>query len=35
VVQTTPLYAAEAVGQGDITRRAADAAKQLLLGWLP
>lgn len=34
LVQTAPLYAAETVDQGDLTRRAADALKQLALGWL-
>ena len=34
-VQTTPLYAEESVEQGDLIRRSTDAAKQLLLGWLP
>ena len=34
-VQSTPLYAAETIEQGDIVRRSTDAAKQLLLGWLP
>jgi D-alanyl-D-alanine carboxypeptidase (penicillin-binding protein 5/6) len=34
-VQQSPLYAEETVEQGDIFRRSADAAKQLLLGWLP
>jgi serine-type D-Ala-D-Ala carboxypeptidase (penicillin-binding protein 5/6) len=34
-VQTSPLYAQETVEQGDLMRRSADAAKQLLLGWLP
>jgi len=34
-VQTTPLYAEETIEQGDILRRSIDAAKQLLLGWLP
>ncbi len=33
--QETPLYAAETVEQGGITRRATDAAKELLLGWIP
>jgi D-alanyl-D-alanine carboxypeptidase (penicillin-binding protein 5/6) len=35
VVQVTPLYAAEAVGEGDIVRKALDALKELTLGWLP
>ena len=35
VVQEAPLYAAESVEQGDLVRRATDAAKHLLLGWLP
>jgi D-alanyl-D-alanine carboxypeptidase (penicillin-binding protein 5/6) len=34
VVQVTPLYAAEAVAEGDIVRKAADALKELALGWL-
>lgn len=34
-VQQAPLYAAETIAQGDLLRRSADAAKQLLLGWLP
>jgi D-alanyl-D-alanine carboxypeptidase (penicillin-binding protein 5/6) len=34
VVQTTPLYAAEAVAEGDIVRRSMDALKELALGWL-
>ncbi len=34
VVQTTPLFAAETVEQGDLVHRATDALKQLLLGWL-
>jgi len=34
-VQTSALYAQETVEQGDLIRRSADAAKQLLLGWLP
>lgn len=34
VVQVTPLYAAEAVVEGDIVRKAADALKELALGWL-
>jgi D-alanyl-D-alanine carboxypeptidase (penicillin-binding protein 5/6) len=35
LVQQTPLYAAENVGEGDLIRKSTDAAKQLLLGWLP
>jgi len=35
LVQQTPLYADASVEGGDIFRQAADAAKQLLLGWLP
>jgi D-alanyl-D-alanine carboxypeptidase (penicillin-binding protein 5/6) len=35
VVQVTPLYAAEAVEEGDIVRKALDAIKELTLGWLP
>jgi D-alanyl-D-alanine carboxypeptidase (penicillin-binding protein 5/6) len=35
LVQQTPLYAAETVEEGDLVRRSTDAAKQLLLGWLP
>jgi len=34
-VQQVPLYAAERVEQGDLVRRSTDAARQLLLGWLP
>jgi D-alanyl-D-alanine carboxypeptidase (penicillin-binding protein 5/6) len=34
VVQVTPLYAAETVGEGDIVRKAVDALKELALGWL-
>jgi D-alanyl-D-alanine carboxypeptidase (penicillin-binding protein 5/6) len=34
VVQITPLYAASDVEEGDIVRKASDAVKQLLLGWL-
>ncbi|HVY52880.1 MAG TPA: D-alanyl-D-alanine carboxypeptidase family protein [Devosia sp.] len=34
-VQSAPLYAEEAVEPGNLIRRSADAAKQLLLGWLP
>jgi D-alanyl-D-alanine carboxypeptidase (penicillin-binding protein 5/6) len=33
LIQVAPLYAAESIGQGDITRRAADALKQLAFGW--
>ncbi len=35
MVQQTSLYAAETVEEGDFIRRSTDAAKQLLLGWLP
>ena len=35
LVQQTALYAAQSVEQGDLVRRATDAAKHLLLGWLP
>lgn len=34
VVQVTPLYAAEAVEEGDLVRKAMDALKELALGWL-
>ncbi|MEO9296391.1 D-alanyl-D-alanine carboxypeptidase family protein [Devosia alba] len=34
LVQVAPLYAAETVGEGGITRKAADALRQLALGWL-
>jgi D-alanyl-D-alanine carboxypeptidase (penicillin-binding protein 5/6) len=34
LVQVTPLYAAEAVGEGNIVRKATDALKELALGWL-
>lgn len=35
LTQETPLYAAETVEQGGITRRSVDALKELLLGWIP
>jgi D-alanyl-D-alanine carboxypeptidase (penicillin-binding protein 5/6) len=35
LVQQTPLYADADVAGGDIFRQAGDAAKQVLLGWLP
>jgi serine-type D-Ala-D-Ala carboxypeptidase (penicillin-binding protein 5/6) len=35
LVEQEPLYAAQSVEQGDLMRRATDAAKHLLLGWLP
>jgi D-alanyl-D-alanine carboxypeptidase (penicillin-binding protein 5/6) len=35
VVQVTPLYAAEDVGEGDLVSKALDALKELTLGWLP
>jgi len=35
VVQQTPLYAAEDIGEGDLVRKSTDALKHLLLGWLP
>lgn len=34
LVQVTPLYAGEDVGEGDIFRKATDAFKELALGWL-
>ncbi|MDB5612350.1 MAG: D-alanyl-D-alanine carboxypeptidase [Devosia sp.] len=34
LVQVAPLYAAETVEEGDITRKATDALKQLALGWM-
>lgn len=34
VIQVTPLFAANDVAEGDIVRKASDAVKQLLLGWL-
>ncbi|WDR01144.1 hypothetical protein PSC71_14855 [Devosia sp. J2-20] len=34
LVQVAPLYAAETVLEGGITRKAADALRQLALGWL-
>jgi D-alanyl-D-alanine carboxypeptidase (penicillin-binding protein 5/6) len=34
LVQTTPLYAAETVQQGDIMRQSMDALKHLALGWM-
>ncbi|WP_417582100.1 D-alanyl-D-alanine carboxypeptidase family protein [Pelagibacterium sp.] len=33
IIQTAPLYAAEAVGQGDVVRRATDAIWELAFGW--
>ncbi|MGI9402470.1 MAG: D-alanyl-D-alanine carboxypeptidase family protein [Rhizobiaceae bacterium] len=33
--QETPLYAAETIEQGGITRRSIDALKELLFGWIP
>ncbi|MEQ8165804.1 MAG: D-alanyl-D-alanine carboxypeptidase, partial [Alphaproteobacteria bacterium] len=33
IIQTAPLYAAEAVEQGDIVRRATDALWELAFGW--
>ncbi len=35
LVQQTPLYAAEDITDGDLIRKSTDAAKHLLLGWLP
>ena len=35
LVQETPLYATATVEEGDLFRKSADAARQLLLGWLP
>jgi D-alanyl-D-alanine carboxypeptidase (penicillin-binding protein 5/6) len=35
LVQETPLYANATVEDGDLFRKSADAAKELLLGWLP
>ena len=35
LVQQSPLYADSTVQEGDLLRRATDAAKHLLLGWLP
>ena len=34
LIQSTPLYAADAVERGGIVRRATDALKELTLGWL-
>ncbi|MCD7061012.1 D-alanyl-D-alanine carboxypeptidase family protein [Pelagibacterium xiamenense] len=34
IIQMAPLYAAESVGEGDITRRASDALLELMFGWL-
>lgn len=34
VIQTSPLFAAEDVADGDIVRKATDALKELALGWL-
>lgn len=35
LVQSAPLFAAESVAEGDLVRKAADAFKQLALGWVP
>ena len=35
LVQSAPLFAAETVEEGDLVRKAADAFKQLALGWVP
>jgi D-alanyl-D-alanine carboxypeptidase (penicillin-binding protein 5/6) len=35
LVQETPLYAAAAVAEGNLFRKSTDAARHLLLGWLP
>jgi D-alanyl-D-alanine carboxypeptidase (penicillin-binding protein 5/6) len=34
VVQLTPLFAGETVGEGDIVRKSMDALKHLALGWM-
>jgi len=34
LIQETPLYTAEPVGEGDLHQRAIDALQELLLGWL-
>ena len=34
LVQQTPLFAAQTVGERNIMRKAADALKQLAFGWL-
>lgn len=34
LVQVTPLYAGEDVPEGDLVRKAADALKELTLGWM-
>ncbi|SEQ49696.1 D-alanyl-D-alanine carboxypeptidase (penicillin-binding protein 5/6) [Devosia sp. YR412] len=35
LVQVAPLFAAETIEDGGITRKATDALKQLALGWIP
>jgi D-alanyl-D-alanine carboxypeptidase (penicillin-binding protein 5/6) len=34
VIQVTPLYAGETVGDGDLVRKSMDALKHLALGWM-
>lgn len=34
LIQAAPLYAIEAVGEGNLVRRATDALKELAIGWL-
>ena len=34
LIQETPLYTAESVGEGELHQRAIDALQELLLGWL-
>jgi D-alanyl-D-alanine carboxypeptidase (penicillin-binding protein 5/6) len=33
--QETPLYAVDSVDRGDLRRRAIDALKELMTGWIP
>ena len=35
LTQQTPLYAAETVNRGGLSRRAVDALKELAIGWIP
>jgi D-alanyl-D-alanine carboxypeptidase (penicillin-binding protein 5/6) len=34
LIQSAPLYAADSVEEGDLTRKATDALKELALGWM-
>jgi D-alanyl-D-alanine carboxypeptidase (penicillin-binding protein 5/6) len=33
LIQSAPLFAAEAVGEGNLYRKAVDALKELAFGW--